>query len=129
MRLQDLRQFDTAVESLTACGDVDMLLGTLLDRIRALFRTEGGFIWLTTEGEKSYLHLAEGAPASVVARLQRLKISPNGERAITRRLHKLGYRAVLAAPMRLHGKAMALVAVGSERVRPSWRTGAAMFHL
>jgi signal transduction histidine kinase len=129
MRLQDLKHLDAAMEALTACVDVDMLLGTLFDHTRALFHMEAAFVWLIVDGDQSRLHLTAGVPASVAARLQRLKISASATRTIARRLHKLGYRAVLAAPLRVQGKMTGMVAAGSQRSRRSSRIEAAMFHL
>ena len=77
MRLQDLKHLDAAMEAFTACVDVDMLLGTLFAHTRDLFHMEAAFVWLTVDGEQSRLHLTEGAPTQVAARLQRLKISPS----------------------------------------------------
>jgi len=129
MRLQDLKHLDAAMEAFTACVDVDMLLGTLFDHTRDLFHMEAAFVWLTVDGEQSRLHLTEGVPASVAARLQRLKISASAKRTIARRLHKLGYRAVLAAPLRVQGKMVGMVAAGSQRSRRSSPIEAAIFHL
>jgi signal transduction histidine kinase len=129
MRLQDLKHLDAAMEVFTACADADMLLSTLFDHTRDLFHMEAAFVWLTVDGEQSRLHLTEGVPASVAARLQRLKISASATRTIARRLHKLGYRAVLAAPLRVQGKMVGMVAAGSQRSRRSSRIEAAIFHL
>jgi signal transduction histidine kinase len=129
MRLRDLKHFETAMEALTACVDVDTLLGTLLAHIRDLFHMEAAFVWLTADGEQSRLHLADGVPASVASRLQRLKISASGERTITRRLHKLGYRAVLAVPLRVQGKVVGVVAASSQRSRRSSRIETTTFSL
>jgi signal transduction histidine kinase len=129
MRLQDLKHLDAALEAFTACVNVDMLLGTLLAHIRDLFHVEATFVWLTVNAEQSRLYLTEGVPAPVAARLQRLKTSASGERTIVRRLYKLGYRAVLAAPLRVQGKMVGVVAAGSARSRRSSRIEAAIFHL
>ena len=129
MRLQDLKHLDATMEAFTACADVDMLLGTLLAHTRDLFHMEAVFIWLTVDGEQSHLYRTEGVPAPVAARLQHLKLSANGERTIARRLHQRGYRAVLAAPLRVQGKMVGIVAAGSQRSRRLRRIEAAMFHL
>jgi signal transduction histidine kinase len=129
MRLQDLKHLDAAMEAFAACANVDMLLGTLFAHTRDLLHMEAAFVWLTVDGEQSRLYLTEGAPTPVAARLQRLKISASGERTITRRLHKLGYHAVLAAPLRVQGKMVGMVAVGSQRPRRSSHIAAAMFRL
>jgi K+-sensing histidine kinase KdpD len=129
MRLRDLKHFETAMEALTACVDVDMLLGTLLVHIRDLFHMEAAFVWLTADGEQSRLHLANGVPASVASRLQRLKIAARGERTIARRLHKLGYRTVLAVPLRVQGKVVGVVAASSQRSRRSSRIETTTFNL
>jgi signal transduction histidine kinase len=129
MRLRDLKHFDAALEALTACVDADMLLGALIGHTRNLFHMEAAFVWLTTNEKQSRLHLTEGVPASVASRLQRLTISASGERTIARRLHKLGYRAVLAAPLRVQGRMVGLVAVGSQRSRRLSRIETASFHL
>ena len=104
MRFQDLKHLDAAMEAFSACADVNTLLGTLFAHIRDLFHMEAAFVWLTVDGEHSHLYLTEGVPAPVAARFQRLKISVSGERTIARRLHQRGYRAVLAAPLRVQGK-------------------------
>jgi signal transduction histidine kinase len=129
MRLRDLKHLDAALEALTACVDADMLLGALIGHTRNLFHMEAAFVWLTTHDKQSRLHLTEGVPASVASRLQRLTISASGERTIARRLHKLGYRTVLAAPLRVQGRMVGLVAVGSQRSRRLSRIETASFHL
>jgi K+-sensing histidine kinase KdpD len=129
MRLQDLKQLDAAMESLTACADVDTLFNTLCAHTRGLFHMEAAFIWLSATGEQSRLHRTEGVPEAVAARLGRLKLAANAERTVTRRLHHLGYRSVLAAPLRVQGRVVGMVAVGSHRSQRSSRVEAAMFHL
>jgi signal transduction histidine kinase len=129
MRLQDLKHLYAAMEAFTACANVDMLLGTLLAHIRDLFHLEATFVWLTVNAEQSRLYLTEGVPALVAARLRRLKTSARGERTIARRLYKLGYRTVLAAPLRVQGKMVGLVAAGSPHSRHASRIEAAIFHL
>jgi signal transduction histidine kinase len=129
MRLQDLTRLDAAIEALAVCTDVDMLFATLLAHMRDLFNMEAAFVWLTADGEAARLSHAEGASAPIAARLQRLKISASGERTAARRLHKLGYRAVLAAPLRTQGKTVGMVAAGSQHTRRASRIEAAMFHL
>ena len=129
MRLQDLKHLDPAMQAFTACVNVDMLLATLLHYIRDLFHMEATFVWLTVNAEQSRLYLTEGVPAPVAARLRRLKISVSGEHAIARRFYKLGYRAVLSAPLRVQGKMVGMVAAGSPRPRRSSRIEAAIFHL
>jgi signal transduction histidine kinase len=129
MRLQDLKHLETAMEAFTACVDVDMLLGTLLAHTRDLFHMEAAFLWLAADGEQSRLHRTEGVPASAAARLQRLKMSARGGRAVASRLHKLGYRAVLVAPLQVHGRMVGMVAAGSQPLRPSLRIDSAAFNL
>jgi K+-sensing histidine kinase KdpD len=129
MRLQDLKHLDAAVEGLTACTDVDTLFNTLCAHTRRLFHMEAAFVWLSATGEQSRLHRTESVPESVAARLQRLKLTANAERTVARRLHQLGYRSVLAAPLRVQGKVVGMVAVGSHRSRRSSRVEAALFHL
>jgi signal transduction histidine kinase len=129
MRLQDLKHLETAIEAFPACVDVDMLLSVLLAHTRDLFHMEAAFVWLVTHGEQSRLHRTEGVPASVASRLQRLKMSARGGRTVAGRLHKLGYRAVLVAPLQVHGRMTGLVAAGSQRLIPSLRIDSAIFHL
>jgi signal transduction histidine kinase len=129
MRLQDLKHLDAAMEAFTACIDVDMLFGTLFVHTRDLFHMEAAFVWLTVDAEQSRLYRTEGVPAPIAAGLQRLKISASGERTIAKRLHQLGYRTVLAAPLRVHGKMVGMVAVGSPHSRRSHRIEATIFHL
>jgi signal transduction histidine kinase len=129
MRAQDLTHLDAAIEALTVCTDVDMLFATLLARLRDVFHMEAAFVWLTADGEASRLSHAEGVSTPVAARLQRLKISASGDRTVARRLHRLGYRAVLAAPLCTQGKTLGMVATGSQHSRRPSRIEAAMFHL
>jgi signal transduction histidine kinase len=129
MRLQDLKHLDAAMEAFTACVDVDMLFGTLFAHTRDLFHMEAMFVWLTVDTKQSRLYRTEGVPAPIAAGLQRLKISASGERMIARRLHQLGYRTVLTAPLRLQGKMVGMVAAGSPHPRRSRRIEAAIFHL
>ena len=129
MRLQDLKHLDAALEAFTTCANVDILLSTLFAHIRELFHMEAAFVWLPVNGGQSRLYRTEGALAPVAARLQRLKISVSGERTIARRLHKLGYRAVLAAPLCVQGKMVGMIAAGSQRFRRVSRIEAAIFHL
>jgi hypothetical protein len=79
MRLQDLNHLDVALETFTACANVDMLFNTLFAHIRDLFHLEAAFVWLAVNGEQSRLYRTEGALAPVAARLQRLKLSMNGD--------------------------------------------------
>ncbi len=129
MRLQDLEHLDGALEAFTTCANVDMLLSTLFAHIRDMFHMEAAFVWVAVNGGQSHLYRTEGALAPVAARLQRLKISVNGERTIARRLHKLGYRATLAASLCVHGKMVGMIAAGSQRFRRVSRFEAAIFHL
>jgi signal transduction histidine kinase len=129
MRLQDIKHLETAMKAFTACVDVDMLLGTLLAHIRDLFHMEAAFVWLAADGEQSHLYRTEGVPASVASRLQRLKMSASGGRTVASRLHKLAYRAVLVAPLQVHGSLVGMVAAGSQRLRPSLRTDSAAFNI
>jgi hypothetical protein len=129
MRLQDLKHLETAMEAFTTCVDVDMLLGTLLAHTRDLFHMEAVFVWLAADGEQSRLHSTEGVPASVASRLQRLKMSASGGRTVARRLHKLGYRAVLVAPIQVHDSMVGMVAAGSQRLLPSLRISSSLASL
>jgi K+-sensing histidine kinase KdpD len=129
MRLRDLKHLDAALEALTACTDVDTLLGALFAHTRDLFHMEAAFVWLTADEKQSYLHLTEGVPASVASSLQRVTISASGDRTIARRLHTLGYRPVLTAPLRVQGRMVGMVAVGSQRPRRLSRIETASFNL
>jgi signal transduction histidine kinase len=126
MRLQDLKHLEAAMEAFTTCVDGDMLLATLLTYTQRLFHTQFAGIWLAAEGDRLHLHLADGASAAVTSGLQRVKMSAHGERSVARRLHTLGYRAILTAPLRLHARTVGIVATGSQRSRPSHRIAAAM---
>ena len=91
---------------------------------------EAAFVWLTVNTQSSHVYICtEGVPAPVAARLRRLKISASVRTHDRRRFHKLGYRAVLAAPLRVQGKMVGMVAAGSQRFRRSSRIEAAIFHL
>jgi signal transduction histidine kinase len=129
MRLQDLKHLDTALEAFAACDNVDMLLAALFTHIRALFHMEAAFVWLAIDGEQLHFYRAEGVLAPLAARFQPVKISMSAERTIARRLHKLGYGTVLAAPLGLHGKMVGMIAAGSQRCRRVSRIEAAIFHL
>jgi signal transduction histidine kinase len=129
MRLQDLNQLEAAMEAFAACADVDLLLATLLTSIRHLFHADAAFVWLVADDERLRLQLSDGAPASVASRLHHLKIATSGARTVARRLHKLGYRSVLSAPLRVHARGAGLVAAGSRRSRRAGRIDAAIFRL
>jgi signal transduction histidine kinase len=129
MRLQDLNHLEAAMEAFAACVEVDRLLATLLTSIRHLFHMDAAFVWLVADDEGSRLQLSDGAPPSVASRLQRLKMAASGERTVARRLHKLGYRTVLSAPLRVHASIAGVVAAGSRRSRRSGRIDAAIFRV
>lgn len=129
MRLQDFKHLEAAMEAFTACVDEDMLLTTLLTSTQRLFHREAAFIWLAAEADQLHLRLAEGAPATVTSSLQRMRGSASGERTVARRLHKLGYLAVLAAPLRVHDRMVGMVAAGSQRSQRPGRIDAAIFKI
>ncbi|HSF33304.1 MAG TPA: GAF domain-containing protein [Candidatus Tectomicrobia bacterium] len=129
MRLQQLKHLEAAMEAFAAYVDVDTLLAALLADIRHLFHMDAAFVWLAAEGDLFRLQLADGASASVVSRLQRVKMSASGVRNVARRLRQLGYHTVLPAPLRTHAGIVGLVAAGSRRPHRSGRIDAAMFRL
>jgi K+-sensing histidine kinase KdpD len=129
MRLQDLNHLEAAMEAFAACVDVDLLLATLLTNIRHLFHMDAAFVWLAADGEWSRLQLSDGAPPSVTSRLQHFKMAASGARTVARRLRQLGYRTVLAAPLRVHARTLGVVAAGSRRSRRTGRIDAAIFRI
>jgi K+-sensing histidine kinase KdpD len=129
MLLRDLNHLAATIEAFGACGDVDMLLAALLTHTRLLFRMDAAFVWLAGDGDLSRLQRSDGAPPSVASRLQWLKMSASAERTVARRLHKLGYRTVLRAPLRIHASLTGMVAAGSRRSRRWDRIEAAIFRM
>jgi signal transduction histidine kinase len=127
MRLQHLKDYVAAIEAFSACADVDALMAALLAHTRHLFRVEVAFVWLVGDGEQLHLHQAEGIPAVVASRLRQMKISASAERSVARRLHRLAYRGVLAAPLRAPTRMLGMVAVGSQRSRRYGRIDATIF--
>jgi K+-sensing histidine kinase KdpD len=129
MRLQHLRHLAAAMQACSACADLEALIAVLLAHLRQLFPVEVAFVWLMRDGEQLHLHHAEGVPPAVASRLQLMKRSASGERSVARRLHRQGYRRVLAAPLGLPSQILGMVAVGSRRSRRFGRIEAAIFKM
>jgi signal transduction histidine kinase len=129
MQLQQLGQLASAMEAFSACTDVDALLATLGAHGRQLFHIEAALVWRFVAEEGLHLHHAQGVPATVASRLQLMPLPTSGERAVARRLHRLGYRRVLAAPLLVPGRMLGMVAVGSQRVRRFGRIDTAIFKM
>ena len=129
MRLQDLKHLEATMEALTACVDVDVLLATLLAHTQQIFHMDVAFVWLAPDEGQLRLHLVQGVPPSEVSPLQRLQISATGARTVSKRLYRLGYHTVLAAPLRVHARIAGMVAAASRRSRRSLRTEAAIFKI
>jgi signal transduction histidine kinase len=129
MQFQHLRHLAATMDAYSACLDVDALVAALLAHTRQLFPAEVAFVWLMGDGEQLHLRRAEGIPGAVGSRLRLMKMSVSGERSVVRQLRRLGYRAVLAAPLRLPTRMVGMVAVGSQRSRRFGRIDTALFKM
>jgi K+-sensing histidine kinase KdpD len=113
MRPQQLKQLLAAIEAISACAEAESLIPTLLAQARDFFRVEAAWCWLSSGADHFQLHDTAGVEPPVPPQLQHMRLLAGRERALARRLVRLGYRSTLVAPLQIRARVIGMVAIGS----------------